>query len=129
MKNSHKRIMLVEDENAVRRCARKIIEHGGYEVEDYSHGLSAFQKLVELRTLNKVDYFGLILSDVIMPEMDGLAFAEKCTEIVPNTPFLLMSGYIPRSCDIPLNVRGIISKPFNKDTLERSLNKYFSKPL
>jgi CheY-like chemotaxis protein len=46
MTNS-KLIMVVEDEDSLRLMARKFIEREGYEVEDYSHGLDAFERLVQ----------------------------------------------------------------------------------
>ena len=81
-------VLLVEDDHAVRRLARRILERAGYAVLDESNPLEALDRLVEHR--NAVD---LLLTDVVMPEMGGRERAERATAAHPGIATIFMSGY------------------------------------
>lgn len=115
-------VMLVEDDDSIRFTARMIIESQGYKVEDFAHGLSAFERLVELNAKNSQSHYGLIWSDIDMPEMNGLIFAQKCTHLAPSTPLVLMTGVSRDS--YPQNVREVLLKPFAMPEYKRVLNLY-----
>lgn len=119
-----RKVMLVEDEDSVRSLARKVIERNGYEVDDFAHGLSAFKRLVELNTQGHPNHYGLIISDIDMPQMDGLAFAVECAKITTN-PVVLMTGK-PRN-QYPTNVREVLQKPFSINEYKRILDTYLPK--
>lgn len=116
-----KKIMLVEDDDSIRFLARKVIEHHGYEVEDFAHGLSAFRRLVELNSQERPNYYGLILSDIDMPQMDGLAFAAECAKITTK-PVVLMTGRTREP--YPSNVREVLQKPLLLSEYKRLLETY-----
>ena len=81
-------ILLVEDEDSVRKLARRVLESQGYTVLESINGEDA------LRLAG--DYGGvidLLLSDVVMPEMGGRLVAERLTAMRPETEVLFMSGY------------------------------------
>lgn len=75
-----KRILLAEDDNDMRRFLAKALERAGYEVTDFDNGASAYERLQE-------EPFSLLLTDIVMPEMDGIELARRATEI--NYNFLL----------------------------------------
>ncbi len=81
-------ILLVEDEDSVRRLARRVLESQGYTVIEAINGEDA------MRMAN--DYAGvidLLVSDVVMPELGGRLLAERLTVSRPDTEVLFMSGY------------------------------------
>ena len=105
------RILVVEDEESVRNAAVRILRLLGYQVFEAANGEQALQICIEQE--EPVD---LILSDVVMPEMDGHELGHQIRKIWPEVSFLFMSGYTREG----LNQRGgglesgvfYISKPF-----------------
>jgi PAS domain S-box-containing protein len=83
-----KRILLVEDEEAVRRFASEVLLRQGYSIVEASNGREA-QKVLE----NGDARFDLVITDVIMPEMGGKALSAWLREHLPQTPVLFLSGY------------------------------------
>ena len=108
-------ILLVEDEESVRRLARRVLEAQGYTVLEAINGADA------LRIAG--DYAGvidLLLSDVVMPEVGGRLLAERLTAARPETEVMFMSGYT----DDDILRRGLlergqrlIQKPFTATAL------------
>jgi PAS domain S-box-containing protein len=81
-------ILLVEDEELVRGLARRVLEHQGYTVVACSEGLEA---LTALRSSS--GHVHLLLTDVVMPGMDGKELADRSLEIRPDLKVLFSSGY------------------------------------
>ena len=108
-------ILVVEDEEAVRRLVSRILTQRGYRVVAFGDGAEAlafYEKSSE-----EVD---LLLTDVVMPKMSGRALADHATEIDPSLKTLFMSGYT----DELIAKRGVlaggehlINKPFNAQHL------------
>jgi two-component system cell cycle sensor histidine kinase/response regulator CckA len=102
------RILLVEDEPAVRRLARRILERDGHEVLEAGNGTEA------LRRVDEGPAPDLVVTDVIMPEMGGGELANRLRAARPGLRVLFMSGYTADE----LEDRGIedtaafLSKPF-----------------
>jgi len=115
-------VMLVDDDELVRRSVRTVITHLGYNVEDFAQGLSACRRLEELQTEGKPSYYELILSDIDMPQMNGITLANRCAEIAEHTPMVLMTG-IPRD-QYPTNVKEVLIKPFKMLECKRILDLY-----
>ncbi len=82
------RVMLVEDEEAVRRFAVTALKSKGYEVLQAGDGVEALE--VFAAHGNKVD---IVVSDVIMPEMDGPTLMKEMRKIDPDLKFIFVSGY------------------------------------
>lgn len=78
-------ILLVDDEDLLREGVREILEIGGYSVIEASDGLQALQ----LFAVSNVD---LVITDVVMPNMDGVDFVTKLRETFPLVPILTISG-------------------------------------
>jgi two-component system, cell cycle sensor histidine kinase and response regulator CckA len=81
-------ILLVEDEDAVRAFAAKALERKGYTVLQASSGDEALELLAA-----DVAAVNILITDVVMPNMDGPALALKVREARPDLPILFMSGY------------------------------------
>jgi PAS domain S-box-containing protein len=81
-------LLLVEDEDSVRRLAAKILAREGYTVLEASNGLEALE--VASRHTSRID---LVVSDVVMPLMSGAELIDRLHVVRPGVPVLLMSGY------------------------------------
>jgi len=82
------RVLLVEDEEAVRRFAVQALRSKGYDVLEASDGIEALE--VMKANANRVD---IVVSDVIMPEMDGPTLLKELRKINPQLKFIFVSGY------------------------------------
>jgi len=108
-------VLLVEDENAVRILAHRILERAGYRVLDARHGADAL--LLWRQHAPQID---AVVTDLVMPEMGGRALAEKLRAMNPTLPIVFMSGY----SDDEMTRRGFadsqiafLAKPFSADSL------------
>jgi two-component system, cell cycle sensor histidine kinase and response regulator CckA len=113
------RILLVEDEAALRRYAGQILRREGYTVIEAADGMEALQ---ELERGPKIP--DLIISDIIMPHMGGPELAKKAAGRWPRLPFLFTSGYIDESFgqsrSLPEGTQ-FLAKPFNRHELARKV--------
>ncbi len=82
-------VLLVEDEETVRTVVRNILARRGYTVIETSDGEAALRAAREHR-----EPIDLVLSDIVMPRMNGLDLVKRVAEIRPETRFLCMSGYL-----------------------------------
>jgi two-component system, cell cycle sensor histidine kinase and response regulator CckA len=81
-------ILVADDEPAVRSITTRLLEEHGYRVIEASNGFDAWTLLE-----SKCEHIDLVISDVVMPRLDGLELA-RCMEIMTHPPpILLMSGY------------------------------------
>lgn len=82
------KILIIEDEAAIRRVLGKIIseEDDAYEVEEAEDGLLGIEKIKE-------NDYDLVLCDIKMPKMDGVEVLEKAKKIKPEIPFVMISGH------------------------------------
>jgi PAS domain S-box-containing protein len=118
-------ILLVEDEEMVRKLAVQILKRQGYTVLEGSHGNEAFN------ICNKHDGpIHLLVTDVVMPKMSGLELAERIASIQPEIKVLYMSGYT----DNAITHHGVlekgmnyIQKPFTVDGLARKVREVLDK--
>jgi CheY-like chemotaxis protein len=104
------RILLVEDDPAVREFVRRALAHNGHDVIAAADGLEA------LDLLGADDgELDLMLSDIVMPGMDGIALSQRVSESMPSLPILLMSGYAAerqRAHNVDSIIHRVIRKPF-----------------
>ncbi|NVE94090.1 hybrid sensor histidine kinase/response regulator [Altererythrobacter lutimaris] len=103
------KILLVEDEDMVRAVAERALARSGYTVTACADGE------LGLAEIQKGGAFDLIVSDVVMPGMDGPAMARAIREIQPDIPVLFMSGYAEEQLrkDIDIPNMHFMPKPFS----------------
>ena len=107
------RILLAEDDTAVSDFVRRALELDGHDVIPVHDGGEALE-----RALSPGDDFDLLLSDIRMPVMDGVALALQVGRDRPELPILLMTGYAEhrdRAFGLDALIKGIIQKPFTLD--------------
>lgn len=98
------RVLLVDDQEYVLRPRIRALEMAGYAVHSAGNGKQALALLDEL----DVD---IVVSDVIMPEMDGVELAAEVRRRTPAMPVLLMTGYVEAARELPPDVP-VLLKPF-----------------
>lgn len=96
-------ILLVDDDIALLEFTRASLENAGHAVSSFSDGLSAYNEL------KKNDSFDLLLTDIIMPGMDGLELAEKTKMLTPDIKIMFMTGFAGMASDD----MQVMSKPFH----------------
>ena len=80
------KILLAEDDNDMRRFLVKALQNAGYDVASFDNGLSAYDRLRE-------EPFELLLTDIVMPEMDGIELARRATELDPDIKVMFITGF------------------------------------
>ncbi len=107
-------VLVVDDEPAVRRFAARVLREEGYAVREARDGAEALE-LIRVGA----DQLGLVLSDIVMPRLNGVQLLESISALRPGLPVILMSGYgseqlAERGIASPC---GVLSKPFPADLL------------
>jgi two-component system, cell cycle sensor histidine kinase and response regulator CckA len=104
-------VLLVEDEEAVRRGGKRMLETRGYTVHEAGSGTEALDIMDELE--GKVD---IVVSDVVMPEMDGPTLLTELRKSYPDLKFIFVSGYAEDAFarNLPADAKfGFLPKPFS----------------
>lgn len=113
------RILLAEDDNDMRRFLVKALQKAGYDVTDFDNGASAYERLRE-------EPFNLLLTDIVMPEMDGIELARRATEIDPDLKVMFITGFAAVALNPDSNApkdAKILSKPFHLRDLVSEVEK------
>lgn len=108
------RILVAEDEVSLREFVERALAHNGHEVMSVRDGAEA------LHALQDEDQFDLLLTDIVMPIMDGIALSLKVAKDHPETRILLMSGYAAerqRAHNLDDLIHDVIAKPFTLDEI------------
>ena len=114
-------IVVADDEPAVRAYVRNILLPQGVHLIEATDGLDAMEK-IELQNL-RVD---LLISDVRMPRMDGLALARSLARAGPSIPIIFISGYpfdLEGNTTDPKLACVVLSKPFTRQALLSAIEK------
>lgn len=102
------RILLAEDDDAMRSYLVRALEQAGFAVDAVDRGTAALPLLQSTR-------YDLLLSDIVMPEMDGIELAQHCNEISADTKVMFITGFaavtLKASREQPL--AKVLSKPFH----------------
>jgi two-component system cell cycle sensor histidine kinase/response regulator CckA len=105
------RILLVEDEQSLRRLAVRMLQEHGYTVLDVGRPSEA--KAIAERREEHID---LMITDVVMPEIPGIQLAAQIRAVRPELPVLYTSGYIPNPDELP-DGAAFLAKPFSQERL------------
>lgn len=114
------RILLAEDEEAMRTYLARALHNAGYDVVAVDRGTAALPLLNE-------QHFDLLLSDIVMPEMDGIELAQRCADISPKTKVMFITGFaavtLKASREAPQ--AKVLSKPFHLKDLVLEVERIF----
>jgi len=114
-----RKILLAEDDTDMRRFLVKALQTAGYEVISYDNGLSAYQRLRE-------EPFELLLTDIVMPEMDGIELARRAAELDPDIKIMFITGFAAVALNpdstAPKHAK-VLSKPFHLRDLVSEVGK------
>jgi two-component system cell cycle sensor histidine kinase/response regulator CckA len=114
-------ILLADDEETIRSFVRITLSREGFQVIEAFDGVNALEQVAERGA--PID---LLVTDIRMPRMDGIALARSVTDAYPQTPVLYISGYpfelrqelreLDRAC-------ASLSKPFTRQELLKAVQK------
>jgi PAS domain S-box-containing protein len=119
-------ILLVEDEAGVRKFVRSILEKQGYTVLEAADTEEALRTATD----SKIE-FDLLLTDVIMPRLNGPELADRVIALRPGLKVLYMSGYTDRTIRLQSGLEGeahFIQKPFTPGALVQKLRELLKQP-
>ncbi len=115
------RILLTEDDDSVRTFVSRALELDGHKVDTACDGAEALERLTE-----KDGGYDLLVSDVKMPVMDGIALAHQAAGNWPGLPILLMTGYADqreRADDLSQVIRDVLTKPFTLQQIREAVTE------
>lgn len=114
-------ILVVDDEPMALKLVQTVLEKRGFEVLISTNPVNAL-KLFETRR-SEID---LLITDIVMPEMDGTKLATKAVELAPELPVLFMSGFVTEDeveQAASISQFAFIRKPFRPQTLVQAVRK------
>jgi len=114
MAQQPRHILVVDDDATVRQICRRILHSAGYQTHEASDGSAALDFVRE-----SPDRPHLVVSDIVMPRMNGVQLLEALSVLYPGLPILLMSAYTiealrEQGIDVPC---GVLAKPFTPEHL------------
>jgi len=120
---SSKHIMVIDDNKMMRRFLSNYFTKKGYNVTEVADGMTA------LLTLRKGEYPDMIISDIRMPELNGVQFLERvqASPLLSEIPVMILSGQDSSQDRINCLERGavdFVTKPFNPMELELRVRRY-----
>ena len=104
----------------MRTYLERALTNAGYEVVAVERGTAAVPLLEE-------QHFDLLLSDIVMPEMDGIELAQRCAELSPRTKVMFITGFAAVSLKASREQphARVLSKPFHLRDLVLEVERMF----
>ncbi len=115
------KILLAEDDAVMREYLTRALEKSGYSVSAVDRGTAALP-LLEQET------FDLLLTDIVMPEMDGIELAQKASEMVPTLRVMFITGFaaVTLKAGTAMPQARVLSKPFHLRDLVLEVDRLFN---
>jgi CheY-like chemotaxis protein len=114
-------ILFVDDEPAIVKMAKSLLERMGYRVEAYRDPQKALERLQA-----KPDIFDLVMTDMTMPQMSGVQLSEKIKAIRPQLPVIICTGHSPLIDEDrarQLGISAYVMKPLDRETIAKTIHK------
>ena len=114
------RILLAEDDDSMRLYLARALERVGYHVTAVDRGTEALP-------LIEADGFDLLLTDIVMPEMDGIELAQKASLIAPEMRVMFITGFAAVALKAGKSAPSakVLSKPFHLRDLVDEVDRLF----
>jgi two-component system cell cycle response regulator CpdR len=113
------KILLAEDDESLRRFLTTALAKAGHEVQSFGQGDEAYECLKTFR-------FDLLLTDIVMPGMDGIELARRAAEIDPQMKIMFITGFaavaLNPSSGAPKGAK-VLSKPFHLRDLVQEIER------
>lgn len=113
------RILLAEDDDSMRGFLERALLKAGYDVMSFDNGAEAYERLKE-------EPFSLLLTDIVMPQMDGIELARRASELDPDLKIMFITGFaavvLNNDMAAPKDAR-VLSKPFHLKDLVREVER------
>ena len=113
------KILLAEDDNDMRRFLVRALQNAGFDVVSFDNGLAAYQRLRE-------EPFEMLLTDIVMPEMDGIELARRASELDPDIKIMFITGFaavaLNADSTAPKHAK-VLSKPIHLRDLVNEVQK------
>jgi signal transduction histidine kinase len=125
IESGHQTILLVEDEASLRDLASRVLRQGGYHVMAVASADEALRAAEE-----RAGAIDLLLTDVVMPGMNGVALASELRRAHPDLSVLFMSGYTGEAAGVYQRVEpsDVLPKPFSASQLIRRVQDALHRP-
>jgi two-component system cell cycle response regulator CpdR len=112
-------ILLAEDDESLRRFLAAALERAGHAVTAFGDGAQAYQCLKDER-------FDLLLSDIVMPGLDGIELAKRASDIHPTLKIMFITGFaavaLHPAAETPKHAK-VLSKPFHLRDLVQEVER------
>ena len=114
------RILLAEDDESMRLYLARALEKVGYEVKAVDRGTAALPLL-------EAESFDLLLTDIVMPEMDGIELAQRAAVIAPDMRVMFITGFaaVALKAGSTAPTAKVLSKPFHLKDLVAEVDRLF----
>ena len=113
------RILLAEDDDSMRGFLERALGKAGYEVMAFANGEDAYERLQQ-------EPFTLLLTDIVMPRMDGIELARRASELDPELKIMFITGFAAVTLNTdtsPFKDTRVLSKPFHLKDLVREVDR------
>lgn len=111
------RVLIVDDEDTLRSFMVRALRSDGHAVDEASDSAGALAGIAAAE-----QPYDVVISDIVMPDADGIALALKIAKESPQTDVVLISGYpaeLERARNLEALVRATLAKPFTMDDLRK----------
>ncbi|MGE4431689.1 MAG: cell cycle two-component system response regulator CpdR [Sphingobium sp.] len=114
------RILLAEDDDAMRQYLARALERAGYDVVSVDRGTAALPLL-------ETDRYDLLLTDIVMPEMDGIELAQHASRVAPDMRVMFITGFaaVTLKAGKAVPQAKVLSKPFHLRDLVLEVDRIF----
>ncbi len=116
------KVLVVDDEEALRNMIVAFLSRDGHQCVTASNGIDALAKV-------RQDKFEVVITDIVMPQMNGIALTKELLSLYPKLPVMIMTGHskeYPTESAIKAGARDFIGKPFSYDEFMLRFNKMMS---
>jgi two-component system cell cycle response regulator CpdR len=115
------RILLAEDDSVMREYLVRALERAGYSVTAVDRGTAA------LPLIESGNRFDLLLTDIVMPEMDGIELAQKAGVLAPDMRVMFITGFsaVTLKAGLAMPNARVLSKPFHLRDLVLEVDRVF----
>ena len=113
------RILLAEDDESMRGFLERALTKAGHQVTAFDNGAAAFERLKE-------EPFTLLLTDIVMPKMDGIELARRASELDPELKIMFITGFAAVTLNADMGGAKdakVLSKPFHLKDLVQEVDR------